>query len=172
MDTDTPQPGWDKQKPSVSLLTYGEWLHVQAMDTFLNDKTHAYILFLFSQEEGLVSFNPIPQNATAKALLAGVRQTVLEQKLYAVITVSETWMYFPKTKNDHTLVQLMHGEMDITDLRDDDKTECLMVQMESRDGDGMVWFNWIIRDGDEVRLGDTAQFPLTKALKQDRYFGV
>jgi len=177
MKPDMPQPEWDKLTPSESFFTYAEWLHEQAMDTFLEDKTHAQILFLFSEEEGLVSINQIPPNTTDKQLLNGVRQAIGEHNLYAVITLAETWTYFPKKKHDHVITQLVHDEMGVADLRDDDKTECLMLRMESRDGDGLVWLNRIIRDGnddgggDKVSLGDAVTVPLEKALKQDRYFG-
>jgi hypothetical protein len=113
------QPIWNPADKSGSLKAYAEYLHREAVRVFLKDKTHCQILFLFS-EAGLVSVNPVPANTAADALTAGVRQTVLKNGLYGVIMIAEAWTYMPKREKDHTAVQIMHGEMRVTDLKDDD----------------------------------------------------
>ncbi len=46
--------------------------------------------------------------------------------------MGETWMYIAKEK-DHTVFQLLDGEMRVSDLNDEDKKEALMIKMENRE---------------------------------------
>ena len=85
--------------------------------------------------------------------------------------MAEAWTYFPQTDRDHTSFQLLDGEMAVSDLNDGDKTEALMVRLESRDGDHVTWLDLIIRDGDSVRLGAGMRLPREKCLKLESYFG-
>ena len=174
MNSDIPQPKWDSGKPYESLIATAEYYHLQAKHSFLEDKTHAHILFLISKEHGVVSVNPLPPDVTDKQILGGVRQAIREHNLYAVITIAEAWTYFPTSNRDHTLVQLMHNEMRVADLRAEDKVECLMVRTECKDGDGFVWITLISRDRqdcDNVTLGESVRVPLEKYLKKGRFFG-
>ena len=174
MTPEIPHPKWDSGKPYDSLIATAEFYHLQAKHSFLEDNTHAHILFLISKEHGVVSVNPLPPNVTDKQILTGVRQAIKEHNLYAVITIAEAWTYFPTSNKDHTLVQLMHNEMRVADLRDEDKVECLMVRTECRDGDGFVWITLIVRggeNGDKVSLGESVKVPLEKYLKKGRFFG-
>ena len=168
--TSAPQPTWNPEDKPTSLRSYAEWLHEEAKDVFTRDGTHAQILFLFS-DDGLASMNPIPPKTESKQLLAGITQAVQEHGLFGVITVAEAWTYFPRNPKDHVAVQLMHNEMGVGDLMDGHKTEALMIRMESRDGDSLTWIDPIIRDGDNVALGNGMVLPREKCLKQESYFG-
>ena len=145
------QPLWDPDDKPGSLKAYAEWLHREAVRVFRKDKTHCQILFLF-KDAGLVSVNPVPANTAADALTAGVRQAVLENGLYGVILIAEAWTYLPKRAKDHTAVQIMYGEMNEANLKDEDRAEALMLRMESRDGGHLTWLDPIIRTGDDVTL--------------------
>jgi hypothetical protein len=70
-----------------------------------------------------------------------------------VIHVGEAWSYFIKEGKDHTAFQLLDGEMKVSDLNDTDRSECLHLRMESRDGDCVVYLDQIVRDGDKIELG-------------------
>lgn len=152
-----------------SLRAYAEWLHGEAMRVFRKDKTHCQILFLFS-DAGLVSVNPVPANTAADALTAGVRQAVLENGLYGVIMIAEAWTYLPKRAKDHTAVQIMHGEMRVEDLKDDDRTEALMLRMESRDGAHVTCVDAILRRGGDVRLGEGLVLGREQCLRVEGFF--
>lgn len=119
---------------------------------------------------GLVSVNPVPANTAADALTEGVRQAVLENGLYGVIMIAEAWTYLPRRAGDHTSVQIMHGEMRVADLKDEDRTEALMLRMESRDGGHLTWLEPIIRTGDAVTLGEGMVLGREKCLKLDSFF--
>jgi hypothetical protein len=164
------QPIWNPNDKSGSLKAYAEWLHREAVRLFTQDKTHCQILFLFS-DAGLVSVNPVPANTAAVALTAGVRQAVLENGLYGVIMIAEAWTYMPRRAKDHTAVQIMCGEMNVADLKDEDRAEALMVRMESRDGGHLMWVEPIVRTGTEVTLGEGTVLGRDKCLKLDSFFG-
>jgi hypothetical protein len=51
------QPEWNPFDKKASLKEFGEWLHDEARRVFAEDKTHTQIIFLFDEEEGLVSMN-------------------------------------------------------------------------------------------------------------------
>ncbi len=74
--------------------------------------------------------------------------------LYAIIDVGEAWTYFPKAGKDHTAFQLLDGEKRVSDLQSGDRTEALYLRMESRDGDCVVYLNSILREGNQVELGE------------------
>ena len=170
MNDDTPEPVWNADSPYDSLLEYARWLHREAVEIFLDEKRHGYVLFLFSESEGLVSFNPVPHEATEAQILAGVRKAVRDNDIYGVVAIMETWTYFPKTRRDHTVIQLLHNEMGVADLKDEDKAKCLTVRVECRSGDGVLLINRINATGEDVSLGPVMQVALRDSLKQDRYF--
>ena len=169
MKDNSSQPDWNPDDKQASLKAYAEFLHQQAVEMFSRDKTHCQILFLFA-DAGLVSVNPVPANTAAAALTAGVRQAVLENGLYGVIMIAEAWTYLPKRAGDHTAVQIMCGEMNVADLKDEDRTEALMLRMESRDGGHLTWLDPIIRTGDDVTLGDGMVLGREQCLKQESFF--
>ncbi len=166
----TKQPEWNSFDKSESLKEFGKWLHEEAMRVFAKDKTHTQIIFMFDAEEGLISVNQVPPNTSNDQIINGVRQAVIENNIYGVVSVAEAWTYFPKGKRDHTVVQLMHNEMGVADLNEDDKTEALMVRLESRDGDHITWINEIIRDGDNTKLGSSALLPKDKCINFKCWF--
>ena len=164
------QPIWNPADKQASLKAYAEFLHGEAVRMFRKDKTHVQILFLFT-DAGLVSVNPVPANTAADALTAGVKQAVLENGLYGVIMIAEAWTYMPKRAKDHTTVQIMCGEMNVADLKDEDRTEALMLRMESRDGGHLTWLDPIIRTSDDVTLGEGMVLGREQCLKQESFFG-
>lgn len=169
MQDNDSQPTWNPADKPASLKAYAEYLHREAVRMFMQDKTHVQILFLFS-DDGLASVNPVPANTPNDRLVAGVRQAVLENGLYGVIMIAEAWTYLPKRAGDHTAVQIMHGEMRVADLKDDDRTEALMLRMESRDGGHLTWLEPILRSGADVTLGGGMVLGREKCLKLEGFF--
>ena len=62
------------------------------------------------------------------------------------------------------------GEMRVEDLKDDDRTEALMLRMESRDGGHLTWLEPIMRDGGKVVLGEGMVLGREKCLKLEGFF--
>ena len=136
---------------------------------FSRDKTHTQLLFLFNNE-GLASMNPIHPMTEPEQLLTGVRQAVQEHGLYGVITVVEAWVYMPQQERDHILIQLRHNEMQVADLRDEHKTEALIIVLQSKDGEHVTWLHPIITTDGDTKLGTGMVLPKEKCLKQDSFF--
>ena len=69
----------------------------------------------------------------------------------------------PKHSNDHTMRQILEGEIAVSDLKKGEKTEALVVRYECRDGAQRMWISPIVRPkpggvalGDALVLGETA----------------
>lgn len=163
------KPTWNPAAPHASLMKWGESLRKEAKRVFLQDGTHAQMLFLFD-DNGIASVNPIPPRTNPEQIAAGVRHAIGEHNLYGVITIAEAWTYFPEKANDHTVSQLLDGEMKVSDLREGDKTEVLMVSLQSRDGEHVTWLDKIERKDGKVTLGLGMRVPKTKCLKMINFF--
>lgn len=152
------KPDWNPFAKSDSIRKWAEHLHEESEQMFLADKSHVSVLFAFT-DEGFSSVNPIPAGATHEQIYIAIRGAILEHNLYAVIHLGEVWTYFPKEQKDHTVSQLLDGEMRVNDLNEEDKTEALYLRMESRDKDCVVYLNRILRNGDKVDLGGERMMP-------------
>lgn len=143
---------WNPKARSASIRKWADNLHKEAKRLFLQDKTHAHLLFFFDGEQGLISVNPVPPKTAQAQVDASVAKAVKDNKLFGVIFIGEAWAYFRKSATDHTAFQLLDGEMSVKDLRDEDKTEVLYMRMESLEKDSLVRLNRIVRTGEEVAL--------------------
>lgn len=147
MDT----PRWDPASKSDSLREWAKHLIAESRQVFLKDKTHVQVIFVF-KDEGLVSVAPVPAKVAQDQVHEAIRQAVREHNLYGVIHVGEGWMYLSKHAKDHTMFQLLDGEMRVADLRPEDRQECLFLRVENRDGDVAAFVSRIVRDEDDVGL--------------------
>ena len=144
-------PHWDARNKTAAILKWTDHLHRQARDAFRADKTHLQIVFMFG-DAGLVSINPVPEGQDHAGTQAAIRRAVKDHHLYAVIHIGEVWTYFTHA-HDHTAAQLRAGEIKVSELRPQDRTECLYVRMESRDGASVVLLDRIVREKGAVTLG-------------------
>ena len=109
---------------------------------------------------------PIAKPMTREDVSAKLREQLPGSQVYGLIHIAEAWAYLPKGPHDHTRKQLEWGEMSVSSLRHEDKTELLLVSLLSRDGDNVVWIDEIVRDEEgQVRLGratklSNIEFPL------------
>lgn len=162
------QPKWTTGEESACIGKWTDYLHTEAKRQFSQDGTHGNMLFLFTKEDGLVSVDLVPPNIDQDQLNAAISDAVNQHNLYGVIFIGEIWMYVIKEK-DHTAFQLLDGEMKVSDLRDGDKREALMVRMESRDGDSLIYLDEIIRNDNgiilkEGRVNKSAQMNWFKGI--------
>lgn len=146
------QPTWQPEAKSSSICQWIDYLHMEAKRLFDKDKTHGNMLFSFNKEDGLIGINLVPPGVDHDLLNVSVRDAVIEHNLYGVILICESWAYFVKEENDHTVFQLLDGEMKVSDLNDKDKKEILLVRMENCDGDCVIYWNEIIRNKDGIAL--------------------
>lgn len=161
-----PPPGWDAADKAGSLIKYADWLHAEARRVFDQDGTHVAVFFLF-RDNGLCSINAIPPKATHEQATAGIRDAVKRYGLYAVMQVAESWAYVPKGPLDHTVVQLKYGEMAVADLKPEDRTEALVIRVESGEAVHFMWVAGILRDGEKPRLGESTRHDIPQ---RSRFF--
>ena len=158
-------PEWNSNDPRASLLAQWEFFHEHAQQVFLKDGTHLEILFILA-DDGTMQPLPIAEPMTREDVSAKLREQLPGSQVYGLIHIAEAWAYLPKGPNDHTQKQLEWGEMSISSLRQEDKTELLLVSLLSRDGDSVAWIDEIVRGEEgQVRLGratklSNIKFPL------------
>ena len=89
--------------------------------------------------------------------MANLQGTIKANNAFGVIQIGEVWAYLPPRPDDHTYRQVLEGEMKVSELKPEDKTEALLVRFQSSDGDQCVWVNPILRKGAGVSLGETIE---------------
>ena len=163
-------PIWNKDDPAESLRIYAQWLNDLARKVFLQDKTHIEIFFLLDKmgKGGVVPYEP---GADRDTFLANLKANVQHFDIYAVLHIAESWSYFPRQPNDHTMKQLAMGEMNVSDLRSEERKECLMVRCESRPGYQNLWLNPIVRKHDGVALADAIEIADAPGGRCGHFFG-
>jgi len=165
-------PRWNPAEPRASLMAQWEFFHDHARQVFLKDGTHVEILFLLA-DDGTMQPVPIAKPMTREEVSARLREQLPGSRVYGLIHIAEAWAYLPKGPDDHTRKQLEWGEMRVSSLRDEDKTELLMVSLLSRDGNSMAWIDEIVREKEgQVRLGrsaklNTIDFPLGNVFERE-----
>ena len=140
-----PKPEWNPADPSGSLRRFAEWVHEMAKYQFMKDGSHIHLFFLF-QKDGEGSIVPVNGKIDHNRLPEALKEKICRENIYGIVHVAEGWSYFSPDPQDHTKKQLIHGEMRVSDLRDKDKTEVLLVIMQSRDDDYCCWLDPIIRN--------------------------
>ena len=151
-------PPWNARDRSGSLCRLAEWLNDTARQTLLEDGFHTELFFLYRADgRGVISQPPpgLDRDQVAEAL----RQTIRVNNIYGLVHICEAWTYFPKLPRDHTMTQILHGEIAVSELRPEDRTEALTVRMESRDGASRLWMSPIVRTTRGVALSDAVEWP-------------
>jgi hypothetical protein len=151
-------PKWQGRDPSGSLRRQAEWLNEKARETFLTDKFHTEIFFLY-RADGQGAIAQPPADMDRDQFVAMLKKGIKSNDIFGVLHVVEAWTYFPRRPNDHTMKQVMHGEIAVSELNPGDRTEALMVRCEGRDGYSMMWLSPIIRTPTGVALADPMEMP-------------
>lgn len=146
-------PDWNTTDHPGSLRRYASWLNEVARATFLTDKTHVEIFFLL-KSDGTGGLVQPPAGMDRTVFLGAMKISLQEHDIYGVIHIVEAWSYFPRKPNDHTMKQVVEGEIAVSELKPGDKTECLLVRVEGRDGAQHLWLSPILRTADGVALAD------------------
>ena len=124
----------------------------------LTDKTHGEMFFFMALTgQGHIV---LWQNADRDHQADWVRQHINGHYSYGVVHICEAWAHFAKHPNEHTQKQLQAGEMKVSELRPEDRTEILMVSAQSRDGYAHSWADEILRNKDSgtLWLGECKEF--------------
>ena len=147
------QPVWDSANPKESLRAQAAWLNETARITYLKDKFHTE-LFFFYKQDGQGAIGQPPAGMDRDQFIPILKESIRQNDIYGVVHVVESWAYFPRHPNDHTFKQVTQGEIAVSQLKPGEKSEALMVKVESRDGLTHVWLSPIVRSPDGVALAD------------------
>jgi hypothetical protein len=150
-------PEWNSNEPAASLGRFAGWLNAQARATFLKDGTHAELFFLY-RTDGQGALVQPPSETERDQFVAALRAGIKEHDIYGVIHVSEAWTYLPKQPRDHTFTQVAYGEIKVSELTPADRTEALVIHLESRDGAANLWLHPIVRTETGVTLADPVEW--------------
>ena len=112
----------------------------------------------------LIRMGPPLPDMPKDQFVAVLRQRIRDDNTFGVVHILEAWVYVPKKPNDHIYNQILAGEMGVSDLKQGDKTEALVVRYECRDGSQRMWISPIVRPkaggvalGDALEMGETAE---------------
>lgn len=150
-------PAWDSADPPASLLRQAAWLNAEARRQFVEAGTHVELVFLF-RADGQGGLATPPAGMPKEQFAGALRNAVKEHDLYGVLHVAEAWTYLPARPGDHTYRQITEGEMSVSDLQAQDRTEALVVHLQSRDGVQRLWIHPITRAESGATLGDAREF--------------
>ena len=162
------QPKWTTGEESACIGKWTDYLQQSKTTIFSGWNTWQHVVFVYQGGRPCFCGFSFPPNIDQDQLNAAISDAVNQHNLYGVIFIGEIWMYVIKEK-DHTAFQLLDGEMKVSDLRDGDKREALMVRMESRDGDSLIYLDEIIRNDNgiilkEGRVNKSAQMNWFKGI--------
>ncbi len=138
-----PVADWDAAKPAESFRAFGNYVHGQAKEILLKDGHHSEMLFFIPLDGNghVVLWRSNDRDLEADWL----RRHAAERYAYGVVHVVEAWMHLAPKPGDHTLKQIMDGEIKVSELKPGDRKEVLMVSAQSRDGWANSWNDEILR---------------------------
>lgn len=150
-------PDWDPAKPSESMRRQASWFVGEARTTFLKAGTHVELFFLYRKDGQGAMGNP-PPTMEREQFTQVLRRAIQMNDIYGVVHIVEAWVYIPRRPNDHTMKQILAGEIAVSDLEKGDKAEALIVRYECRDGTQSMWINQILRSkAGSVALADAIE---------------
>ena len=148
---------WSPSTSATCFRRFAQDLKEQSKRVFLKDKSH-HEMFFFVSDDGKAAVMPAPADIDRDQMVDQLRQKIRQDKIYGLVHISESWTYFRQKPGDHTMKQIVEGEIKVSELRPEDRDEVLVVMMESRDGARFMWMTPILRDGDKLSLGVTMSF--------------
>lgn len=126
-------------------------------ELFLRDGKVISMFFLYTRD----GLDILPVFDPHSALGFVQSKLMTEEKYWGVVMICECWIK-DVAKNDHTLVQLAHGEMRVSNLPD--KEEAITVYGETRSGYKRIQLQMILRGMETVALGEKRESDLDTGL--------
>ena len=153
----TPPPVWNPADRRRSFEAFVRWLNHQARARFLEAGSHVELYFLMS-DDGQAMMMPAPPDVDRDQIARSIRQKVAELNSYGVLHIVEAWTYIRRGAGDHTYAQIMDGEIGVSELEPEDRTEALMVSMETRDGGALTLLSPIMRGKSGQAFAEPVEF--------------
>jgi hypothetical protein len=148
---------WNPSNPIISFQSFAHYIHEQAKSVMLRDGFHAEMFFFLplNGRGHIVQHAGKDRDATAK----WVKDHIREHYVYGLVHICEAWVRFASGKTDHILDQVIDGEIRVSELRPEDRSEALTVVAQSRDGYSHNWIDEIIRTKKKVlKFGACQEF--------------
>lgn len=150
--------GWNPANPLMSFQSFAITIHEQAKGVLLKDKFHAEMLFFLplNGRGHIVQWTGKDRDAMA----IWVRKHIHEHYIYGMVHICEAWVRFADGPKDHTLNQVIDGEIRVSELKPEDRAEALTVVAQSRDGYAHNWIDEIVRGKAKgaLKLGKCSEF--------------
>jgi hypothetical protein len=143
-------PTWDAADPAASLLRMAEAFNERARIEYLAAGTHLE-LFLVVGDDGAAGVVPV-FGGQRDALLEALKAHLRSENSYGIIHIAEAWTYLRRSPDDARFDELNRGEVRVAELEKGERTEALVVRMESREGATRIWYNPILRGDGTVKL--------------------
>ena len=129
-------PEWGAADPSGSMRQVVDWFVEETRTTFLKDGYHTELFFLYRPDGQGSMGNPPPKMARDQFTQL-LRQTIRMIDIFGVVHVVVAWVYVPKKPNDHTMKQILAGEMAVLDLKKGARSVCLLLRSPRAYGTGI-----------------------------------
>jgi hypothetical protein len=125
----------------------------------LQDGAHeeVFILFASDEENGQLAFVQPPQDMDRGSFLRMLRNSIREQDVQTIVHIAELWLHESKGPDDPTSRKISEGKIRVSQLKDGDKTEALVVNVVCRGGAEYAYYNYILRAQDGIALADPAK---------------
>jgi len=98
------------------------------------------------------------------AFVKKLEQMIQTSDVIGVVHICEAWTRFGGNK-DHVTKQIMLGEIGVSDLRPEDRTEALFTSVQSKYGQSSCWVDPIVRDA------KTGEVSLKEGIKLEEVEG-
>jgi hypothetical protein len=151
-------PQWEPSNPSGSFQKFADYMHDQAKNYLLDDGYHAEMLF-FMPLDGKGTL-VLPKGDDRDEMAQWVRDYIAKHYIFGLVHVCESWVKFNSSPNDHTVKQIVAGEIKVSELKPEHRTEALSVSAQSRDGFSLNWIDEMVRHKKKgsLKLGKCHQF--------------
>ena len=137
-------PDWDAKNPAASFRAFADHIHGRARAMFMKDGFHAEMLFFLPLDgKGHIV---LVRGGDRDRQAEWTKRHIAEHYTYGIVHVVEAWMRLAARPKDPVMRQIMDGEIKVSELREEDRKECLLVSAQTRDGHRTTWVNEILRD--------------------------
>lgn len=116
--------------------------------TFLKDGTHVELFFIVLAD-GQAGIGMPPPGMERDRVATMLRQALKENNAYGIVHVVEAWTYFPKQPDDHTVRQILQGEIAVSELKPEERQETLLIHHQTRAGLNVLRLNPIVRSANQ-----------------------
>jgi hypothetical protein len=134
---------WDvATDPIKSFRLVADYLHEQSKKRLLIDGIHAELVFVFKDDGDCVISLVIGDR---DEFVGKIKRMIQQGNVVGIVHIAEAWMRI-SGHDDHITKQVLRGEIGVSDLLPEHRSEALMVMIQSRDRQSKTYVDPIQRD--------------------------